>query len=112
MGSYESRTVASLIEEALSRSGLTSSELARGAGIRPAILAGYISRTRQPRAATLVRILAAAGFRADLQPLIDHERNARILHDVLELAERLPFRPTKTLRYPLWSTIRKRRAVP
>ena len=48
----------------------------------------------------MISILAAAGFDIELRPLFDYEENARILHDVLTLARRLPFEPKKRLAYP------------
>jgi len=89
-----------LIKKARERSGLSQAELARRAGITRSVLNAYEHGKRQPGADALVAILAAAGFDIDLRPRIDKERNARILADVLELAQRLPYKPKKTLRYP------------
>lgn len=48
----------------------------------------------------MLAILSAAGFEALLAPRIDLEQNARRLRDVLDLAERLPFRARRRLAYP------------
>jgi len=42
------------------------------------------------------------------KPKIDLERNARILRQVLELAERLPYRPSPDLQYPPLNRLLKR----
>ncbi len=89
-----------LLLEARKRAGLTQAALARKAGIPASVLNAYERGTRQPGADALLAILRAAGFQARLVSTIDLERNARILADVLDLAERLPYRPRRTLRYP------------
>lgn len=91
---------ARLLLEARKRSGLTQAALARKAGIPASVLNAYERGTRQPGGDALISILRAAGFDARLAPRIDLERNARILAEVLDLAERLPYRPRKQLRYP------------
>ncbi|HVL91260.1 MAG TPA: helix-turn-helix transcriptional regulator [Actinomycetota bacterium] len=91
---------AGLIIEARRRAGISQAELARRAGLPRSVLNAYEHANREPGADTLIRILAAAGFDVHLQPRIDVERNARILEQVLELAEGLPYRPRKTLAYP------------
>jgi len=77
-------------------SGLSQAELARRAGIPRSVLNVYLRGRREPGADALVRLAAAAGF--DLEPRrrkppVDPERAGRILVQVLELAEALPFRP-------------------
>ncbi len=47
---------------------------------------------------SLKRALASAT--GDQAPRIDTQRNARILSQVLDLAESLPYRPRRTLAYP------------
>lgn len=92
-----------LIEDVLQRSGLTQAELARRAGIPRSVLNAYLRGHREPGADALLRIAAAAGF--DLQPQqrkppVDPERAGKILVQVLELAEALPFRPRAEMQYP------------
>jgi len=89
-----------LIKSARERSALTQAELARRAGITRSVLNAYEHGTREPGADTLISIVAAAGFDIELRPLLDFEENARTLRDVLRLAERLPFEPSKRLMYP------------
>lgn len=63
----------------------------------------YIKGKREPGADALMRIASAAGFRLDLQERkspVDPERASRILVQVLELAEALPFRPRAEMQYP------------
>jgi hypothetical protein len=63
-------------------------------------LNAYEHGKRQAGADTLASIIAAAGFRLQLVPRIDPARNARIFADVLDLAERLPWRPRRNLEFP------------
>lgn len=97
------RTAASLVAEIQRRSGLSQAELARRAGIPRSVLNVYIRGNREPGADTLLRIAAAAGQRLDLtepKPPVDPERAGRILVQVLELAEALPFKPRDEMLYP------------
>jgi transcriptional regulator with XRE-family HTH domain len=92
-----------LVAEIQERSGLSQAELARRAGIPRSVLNVYIHGHREPGAEALARIAAAAGFRLELSermPPVDPERAGRILTQVLELAEALPFRPRAEIEYP------------
>jgi transcriptional regulator with XRE-family HTH domain len=89
-----------LLVEARRRASLTQSELARRAGMPRSVLNAYERGTRQPGADALASILRAAGFDLGLAPVIDHARNARVLAQVLDLAERLAYRPRRKLAYP------------
>jgi transcriptional regulator with XRE-family HTH domain len=92
-----------LLREARARAGLSQAELARKAGVSRSVLSVYESGRREPGSEALSRILAATGFRLGLQPSIrrlDDERAARILEQVLDLAEALPGRRRGGLRYP------------
>lgn len=93
-------TSVELILEARRRAGLSQAELARRAGLPRSVLNTYERGNREPGGDMLIRILAAAGFDVRLEPHIDVARNARILEQVLALAEGLPYRPRKTLGYP------------
>jgi transcriptional regulator with XRE-family HTH domain len=86
---------ADLLRSTRLRAGLTQAELARGAGLPRSVLCAYEHGARQPGADVLARILAAAGFELRAVParrLPDPERADRILQDVLDLAEHLPYR--------------------
>jgi transcriptional regulator with XRE-family HTH domain len=92
-----------LLREARARAGLSQAELARRAGVSRSVLSVYESGRREPGSEALSRILAATGFRLGLQPSVremDDARAARILEQVLELAEALPGRRRGALRYP------------
>jgi len=96
-------SAASLIDEIQRRSGLSQAELARRAGMPRSVLNVYLHGRREPGAETLLRIAAAAGMDLQLgrrKPPVDAERAARILVQVLELAEALPFRPRGEMQYP------------
>jgi len=89
-----------LLIEARLAAGMSQAALARKAGIPRSVLNAYEHGKRQPGADSLAAILAAAGFTLRLESRIDRERNAKILAQVLDLAEQLPWRPRRTLRYP------------
>lgn len=85
------------------RSGLSQAELARRAGIPRSVMNVYLRGRREPGADALARLAAAGGFELGLvrrTPPVDVERASRILVQVLELAEALPFRPRPELAYP------------
>jgi transcriptional regulator with XRE-family HTH domain len=97
------RSAACLIEETLRQSGLSQAELARRAGIPRSVLNAYLRGSREPGADSLLRIAAAGGMtlRAEpRRPPVDPERASRILVQVLELAEALPFRPRAEMQFP------------
>jgi transcriptional regulator with XRE-family HTH domain len=99
----------SLIREARRAAGLTQTELAERSGTSQATLSAYERDRKVPSAATLVRVLAAAGRRLATRPsslpvvtptAAQLEQRGRILAEVLDLAERLPARQAKELRFP------------
>jgi transcriptional regulator with XRE-family HTH domain len=99
----ESHPAASLIGEIQRRSGLSQAALARRAGIPRSVLNVYARGRREPGADALARIASAGGFGLQLtprKPPVDPERAGRILVQVLELAEALPFRPRSEMQYP------------
>ncbi len=98
-----STSAASLLADVLRDSGLSQAELARRAGIPRSVLNAYLHGTREPGAETLLRIAAAGGMEVQLagrKPPVDPERASRILVQVLELAEALPFRPRAEMQFP------------
>jgi transcriptional regulator with XRE-family HTH domain len=101
------KTAAELLVEARRAAGLSQASLARRADIPRSVLNAYEHGKRQPGADALISILRAAGFDLALVRRMDLEHNARVLGQVLDLAERLPWRPRRSLRYPPFS----RRAV-
>jgi transcriptional regulator with XRE-family HTH domain len=93
----------SLVAEIQQRSGLSQAELARRAGIPRSVLNVYVHGRREPGADALMRIAAAGGFElqlAERKPPVDPKRAGRILVQVLELAEALPFRPRSEMQFP------------
>lgn len=89
--------------EILERSGLTQAELARRAGMPRSVINAYVRGKREPGLDALSRLAAAAGLKLELvprKPPVDPERASKILVQVLELAEALPFRPRPELGYP------------
>ena len=94
---------ASLVGEIQRRSGLSQAELARRAGLPRSVVNAYLKGHREPGADTLARLAAAGNVELGLtrrKPPVDAERASRILVQVLELAEALPFRPRPELAYP------------
>ncbi len=94
---------ASLVGEIRNRSGLSQAELARRAGLPRSVVNAYLRGHREPGTDTLARLAAAGGFELGLasrKPPVDVERASKILVQVLELAEALPFRPLPELNYP------------
>lgn len=94
---------ASMIREIRDRSGLSQAELARRSGLPRSVVNAYLKGRREPGADALARLAAAGGFELKLdrrRPPVDAERAGRILVQVLELAEALPYRPRPELAYP------------
>jgi transcriptional regulator with XRE-family HTH domain len=81
---------------------MSQAELARRAHVPRTVINAYERGTRQPAADTLALLLAAAGsdLEARRAPNVDLHRNARILEQVLDLAERLPTRRRGRLMFP------------
>jgi len=98
-----STPTSSLLEEIQRRSGLSQAELARRAGMSRSVINTYLRGHREAGADALRRIAAAGGLELGLEPRtppVDPERAGRRLAQVLELAEALPFRRERKLRYP------------
>jgi len=94
---------ASLVGQIQARSGLSQAELARRAGLPRSVVNAYLRGNREPGADTLARLAAAGGFELELtarKAPVDVDRASKILVQVLELAEALPFRPRPDLDYP------------
>jgi transcriptional regulator with XRE-family HTH domain len=84
-------------------SGLSQAELARRTGMQRSVLSAYERGRRQPSVAALARVAAAAGLELQLAPAADQaavEHAGKVLAQVLDLAEQLPYRPRKELAYP------------
>jgi transcriptional regulator with XRE-family HTH domain len=97
------RVAGELIGEMRRASGLSQAELARRAGVQRSVLSAYEHGRRQPSVAALARIAAAAGqeIRVDSSSeKVALEHAGKILEQVIDLAERLPYRPRRELAYP------------
>lgn len=79
------------------------------------VVNAYVRGKREPGAEALARLAAAGGLELKLSPRkppVDVDRASKILVQVLELAEALPFRPRPELDYPrLQDRIAKRGSV-
>ena len=92
-----------LIGQIRRESGLTQAEIARRTGIHSCVLSAYEHGRRQPSVAALARIAAVGGqvVRVDSPSIESSSRRAgKILVQVLDLAEQLPYRPRRDLAYP------------
>jgi transcriptional regulator with XRE-family HTH domain len=100
---------ASVIRAARLRAGFSQAELATRCGTSQATISAYEHGRKVPSVQTLSRLLAATGSRLTVEPApgevmqpsrARHAATARSLVDVLALAEALPSRPPRELRYP------------
>src|SRR5436190_16958807 len=101
--------VPDLIRDARRRAGLTQTELAERSGTSQATISAYEHGAKTPAPTTLARVLAAAGMRLTAVPASsavrvpaagELDRRSRVLAQVLDLAERLPARRSRELRFP------------
>ena len=99
--------VPTTLREARERAGLTQATLAERTGTSQATISAYESGRKQPSVDTLSRLLAALDCRLAVEPgrrfepsREHHRRTARVLADVIALAEALPARHAPALRYP------------
>jgi transcriptional regulator with XRE-family HTH domain len=97
------------LRSARRRAGLSQTALAARSGTSQATISAYESGRKVPSMETLDRLLAATGHRLAVEPAPSetvepsrarHARTARGLLDVLALAEALPSRHSRDLRYP------------
>src|SRR5882672_8443085 len=92
-----------LAEQIRAQSGLSQAELARRAGLPRSVVNAYVQGTREPGVEAISRLAAAGGLELKLdhrRPPVDANRAGRLLVQVLELAEVLPFKPKADLDYP------------
>jgi len=99
---------ATVLRRARTDAAMSLRSLAQRAGTSHSTLAAYESGRKQPSTATFFRIIAAAGFAADVELSARHRGSAALsrgeeLRQVLELAEQFPTRARAELRYPLWA---------
>lgn len=93
----------SMIRAARDQAGISQAELARRVGTPRSVINVYEHGKREPSAEMLARILNATGHRLAAEPVskpVDVLRASKILEQVLELAEALPYRPAKSNTYP------------
>ena len=94
-------TAGRLIRRARRGAGLTQAELGRRAEMPRSVVNAYERGSRDPSTESLARLLAAAGAVLQIERApVDPVRNARILEQVLDLAEALPTRRRGALRFP------------
>jgi transcriptional regulator with XRE-family HTH domain len=94
---------AHLIISARKAAGISQAELARRAGMTRSVVNVYERGHREPGSEALARLLTATGHRLAAEPVaspVDPSRAGRILEQVLELAEALPYRAGRENDYP------------
>jgi transcriptional regulator with XRE-family HTH domain len=92
-----------LIGDIRRQKGITQAELARAAGLTRSVVNAYERGHRQPGVNALARIAEATGMHLMVEPApraVDPIRAGRILEQVLDLAEALPYRRPGKLKYP------------
>ncbi len=98
-----------MLVSARRQAGLTQEELADRSGTSQATLSAYERGAKTPSAATLTRVLAAAGVRLTTEPAARPvrtpgraalEQAGRTLVDVIELAALLPTEHSSMLAFP------------
>lgn len=75
------------------RAGRTQADVAALSGFPASVLSAYERGRRQPSLENASRIIEALGYSVKFDFVLDPSEQARRLHDVLELAEALPYRP-------------------
>lgn len=112
--------VGARLREARQRAGLTQAELARRAGTSQATISAYEHGRKEPSVETLGRLLAASGARLTVAPATTRvvrpsaaqlARAGRTLVDVMLLAEALPTRHSRELRFPPLTRFAQRSAT-
>jgi transcriptional regulator with XRE-family HTH domain len=96
-------SAAEMIVRARESAGISQAELARRIGVPRSVMNVYEHGRREPGADVLLHIVAATGNQLDLTPrksTLDPNRAARILEQVIELAEALPYRPRPEVGFP------------
>ena len=93
-----------LITQLRGQSGVSQAQLARAAGMPRSVVNAYERGRREPGVDALARLADAAGMRLrvvrEQRYGVDPARAGRILEQVLELAEALPYRRPGRLEYP------------
>jgi transcriptional regulator with XRE-family HTH domain len=93
---------ATVVRQARLDAGLSQRELARLAGTSQPAVAAVEAGRKQPTFATLVRWLDAAGvgITVETAEVARLRRRGEELVAVLRLAQALPYRPSRSLRFP------------
>ncbi len=103
IASVSSLDSSSVIAIVLSKSGLSQAELARRSGLSRSVINAYLHGTRQPGTDALLHIARSANLEVSLKSqkdIVDPIRAGRILEQVLDLAEALPFERSDKLEFP------------
>jgi len=105
--------VGATLRAARERAGLTQGQLAARAGTSQATISAYESGTKEPYVATFNRLLSALGARLTVEPLaaplhepsrVELARAGETLAEVIALADALPVKHSRRLRYPRLGT--------
>lgn len=103
--------VPTILRDARRRAGLSQAALAERTGTSQATISAYESGRKQPSVDTLSRLLTAMDQRLTVEPgrvtapsRSELRSRGRVLAEVLALAEALPARHRRALRYPRLGT--------
>ena len=95
-----------LLQEARRRSGLSRRRLAQRGGTSASTLSAYESGASVPSVATLLRLLQAAGFEAEVNlrsvPPTDERELTEKIEALFSFVDALPQRRRGPLRYPVF----------
>lgn len=101
--------VATVLRDSRRDANLSQAELAARAGTSQATISAYESGAKTPSLSTLTRLLAATGRQLRVESAApparelsraEQTRAGRKLVEVIALAEALPHRPARRLRFP------------
>jgi transcriptional regulator with XRE-family HTH domain len=73
------------------RAGRTQTDVAQATGIPASVLSAYERGRREPSLTNASRVIDALGYSVKFDFVLDPSEQARRLHDVLELADALPY---------------------
>lgn len=95
-----------LLQEARRRSGLSRRRLAQRGGTSASTLSAYESGASVPSVATLMRLLQAAGFEAEVNlrpvPAVDEGELTEKIEALFSFVDALPRRRRGPLSYPVF----------
>ena len=93
--------VSALLKGRRLAAGITQAELGRRVHVTPSVISAYEHGTREPKAGVFVELLQALGAGSVPVAEIVAAHRSRVLVEVLQLAEVLPYQPRPLAMSPL-----------